>query len=110
MSVAPLRIEIGPVMLRAADVATILRCDKSTVYKLARSGELPAVRIRTMIRFNAADVERLKREGTSCRATGEAGTCGATEEPATGRSSATKPDAVSCIARARAIVARRSKP
>ena len=67
---------MAPSMLRAADVAKRLACHVTTVHRLARSGQLPAVRIGGMVRFKAADVERLEAEGT-CRERTEDGICGA---------------------------------
>ena len=50
-------------LLRASDLALHLRCGKSTIYKLAKQGQIPVVRIgMTGVRFDIDEVlEALKR-------------------------------------------------
>lgn len=59
-------------VMTAAEVATLLALPKSTVYELARRGELPCARLCRTIRFLREDVEarlRGSRPGfTRCRA------------------------------------------
>jgi excisionase family DNA binding protein len=43
-------------LLTAAEVAKYLRVSKKTVYRLVASGELPAARVRRMMRFAKEDV------------------------------------------------------
>ena len=99
---------MAPSMLRAADVAKRLSCHVTTVHRLARSGQLPAVRIGGMVRFKAADVERLEAEGT-CRERTEDGTSGATRAQASGISGTLRLAASAPAARARAIAETLSK-
>ena len=48
----------------AADVARLLRLDKDTVYRLAREGELPAIRVGRQWRFDLGAIrERLRVSG-----------------------------------------------
>jgi excisionase family DNA binding protein len=48
--------------MTAAEVAVILRMPKSTVYALARCGELPCARLGRTMRFLREDIEaRLRR-------------------------------------------------
>ncbi|MCW2952769.1 MAG: DNA-binding protein [Conexibacter sp.] len=48
--------------MTAAEVAAILRMPKSTVYALARCGELPCARLGRTMRFLREDIEaRLRR-------------------------------------------------
>ena len=53
-------------LMTAKEVAASLRLGLSTVYGLARSGELPSVQIGDAVRFDPLDVETFK---ASCRRT-----------------------------------------
>lgn len=98
-----------PSMMRAADVARRLSCHVSTVHRLARSGQLPAVRIGGMVRFKVADVERLEAEGT-CQNLTRDGTCGSIQIPPSGTYGYLKLADPSPAARARAIGESLRKP
>ena len=50
-------------VMTAAEVATLLAMPKSTVYELARRGELPCARLGRTIRFMRDDIERCLRGG-----------------------------------------------
>ncbi len=47
-----------PTGFRVADIAKALRLPRSTVYRLVRTGDLPAVRIRGVILILADDLSR----------------------------------------------------
>ncbi|WP_287154766.1 helix-turn-helix domain-containing protein [Candidatus Solincola tengchongensis] len=50
-------------VLTANEVARLLRLAPSTVYEMARRGDLPSVRIgNRVVRFVAEDIERLIKE------------------------------------------------
>lgn len=55
---------------KAAGIARRLNCGKSTIYKLARTGKIPTVRIgKTGVRFDYHDVlEALQRDAVDHRA------------------------------------------
>jgi excisionase family DNA binding protein len=44
-------------LLRATDVAKILRCSSANIYNLAKRGELPSVIFGSCVRFKREDVE-----------------------------------------------------
>lgn len=46
-------------VLTVSEVATFLRVNRSTVYKLIRRGELPAFKIGSDWRFNRVQIEAL---------------------------------------------------
>ena len=46
-------------VLTVSEVATFLRVNRSTVYKLIRRGEIPAFKIGSDWRFNRAQIEAL---------------------------------------------------
>lgn len=48
-------------LLEAEDVAGLLKVHKQTVYDLARSGRLPAVKIGKVWRFRPSDVSAFQR-------------------------------------------------
>jgi excisionase family DNA binding protein len=48
---APRDLAELPLVLRVEDVALALRVDKSSVYRLARSGQLPSLRLGRSLRF-----------------------------------------------------------
>ena len=48
----------GPRFLTALEVAERMRVSKMTVYRLIRSGKLPAVRVGKSVRVRDEDVER----------------------------------------------------
>lgn len=48
-------------VMTAAEVAVLLALPKSTVYELARRGELPCARLGRTIRFLRDDIERRLR-------------------------------------------------
>lgn len=54
-------------LLRASDLARRLSCGKSTVYKLAKEGQIPTVKIgRTGVRFDLGSVlDALQRPACS---------------------------------------------
>jgi len=47
--------------MTAAEVAVLLALPKSTVYELARRGELPSARLGRTVRFLRDDIERRLR-------------------------------------------------
>lgn len=50
-------------ILKADEVARLLRLAPSTIYEMARRGDLPSVRIgNRVVRFVAEDIERLIKE------------------------------------------------
>lgn len=51
------------VWLTADDVAELLRVKRSTVWRWARDGKLPAVRFGRLIRFRSVDVENFMKAG-----------------------------------------------
>ncbi|UCD76078.1 MAG: helix-turn-helix domain-containing protein [Phycisphaerales bacterium] len=55
----------GNRLLKAAEVADVLRIGVRTVWKLRAAGKLPSVSILGATRFPAADVARIAREGVS---------------------------------------------
>ena len=59
----------GPGLLTAAEVAAMLRCDESTVYRLGLDGYLERVRVGPrMVRFAAASVAELVANGAKAGA------------------------------------------
>jgi excisionase family DNA binding protein len=52
-------------VLTVSEVATFLRVNRSTVYKLIRRGELPAFKIGSDWRFNRVQIEALVKFRTS---------------------------------------------
>ena len=46
-----------PPLLRATDVAKILRCSTVNIYNLAKRGDLPSVVFGSCVRFKQEDVE-----------------------------------------------------
>jgi excisionase family DNA binding protein len=50
--------------LTALEVANLLRIDRSTVYKMVKSGELPAFKVRSDWRFNRVQIEEWMRSRT----------------------------------------------
>jgi excisionase family DNA binding protein len=48
-------------VMTAAEVAVLLALPKSTVYELARRGELPSARLGRTVRFLRDDIERRLR-------------------------------------------------
>ncbi|MCP3999265.1 MAG: helix-turn-helix domain-containing protein, partial [bacterium] len=48
--------KLPPLGFRVADIAKALRLPRSTVYRLVRTGELPAVRIRGIVLVLADDL------------------------------------------------------
>ncbi len=44
-------------MMKASEVASYTKLSKSTIYRLAKSGELPSYRIGKSIRFKIEEVE-----------------------------------------------------
>jgi len=52
-------------VLTVSEVATFLRVNRSTVYKLIRRGELPAFKIGSDWRFNRVQIEALVKLHTS---------------------------------------------
>jgi excisionase family DNA binding protein len=56
-------------LLKAEEVAEILKVSPSTVYEWRRTGQLPGVQMGTSVRFTRADVEAFVRDrrGTSGR-------------------------------------------
>lgn len=60
--------ELSPIVLTAADVATMLQVDTETVEKLARRGKLAKVRFMGQMRFRRSDVEDFIAKNTKpCR-------------------------------------------
>jgi excisionase family DNA binding protein len=56
--------------LAPKEVAAELRCDPDTIYRLIRSGELPAYRVGGLWRVKRADLETLRsHEGEEKEAT-----------------------------------------
>jgi excisionase family DNA binding protein len=51
-----------PKFLTVAEVATMMRVSKMTVYRLVHSGELPAVRVGRSFRVTEADVDEYLRK------------------------------------------------
>jgi len=55
--------EVGPIrLLTSEDVAELLQVDRETIYRMARRGELPAIKVARHWRFRAAGIERWLRE------------------------------------------------
>jgi excisionase family DNA binding protein len=52
---------LGP-LLTPEDVAELLQVDRETIYRMARRGELPAIKVARHWRFRAARIERWLRE------------------------------------------------
>jgi excisionase family DNA binding protein len=51
--------EVGPVrLLTPEDVAELLQVDRETIYRMARRGDLPAIKVARHWRFRAARIER----------------------------------------------------
>lgn len=46
-------------MWDAADVASFLKVDKETVYRWAKAGKLPSVRIGSALRFRPSEIRSL---------------------------------------------------
>jgi len=44
-------------ILTAAELATFLRCNKATIYRLANAGELPGFKLGSDWRFRVDDIE-----------------------------------------------------
>ena len=44
-------------LLKAVDIASILNISRSLVYQLIRSGEIPVIRIKSMVRIKSSDLE-----------------------------------------------------
>ncbi len=49
-------------LLTAAEVARVMRVSTMTVYRLIKSGELPAIRVGKNYRLRGSDVERFLEE------------------------------------------------
>lgn len=49
-------------LLTPEDVAELLQVDRETIYRMARRGELPAIKVARHWRFRAARIERWLRE------------------------------------------------
>jgi excisionase family DNA binding protein len=49
-------------LLTPEDVAELLKVDRETIYRMARRGELPAIKVARHWRFRAARIERWLRE------------------------------------------------
>ena len=49
-------------ILTVSELADYLRCNKSTIYKLVRSGDLPGFKIGSDWRFRADHIERWLRK------------------------------------------------
>ncbi len=61
----------GPHLLTVADVASLCRVSRATVYKLAQSGKLPGFKVTSgAIRFAPGDVEAFLRGSESSAALG----------------------------------------
>ncbi len=68
--------------LRVEDVTRILHLSRNTVYKLARTGELPSYRVGRQMRFRYDDVRRHLEGAVAGSGEGPAGSCGSgTAEP-----------------------------
>lgn len=52
-----------PAMVTPLEFAATLKVQESTVYRWARDGVVPSVRIGGVVRFRAADVDELLRGG-----------------------------------------------
>jgi excisionase family DNA binding protein len=52
-------------LLTADDLAHRWQVDRSHIYKIARSGDLPVVRIGRVVRFRADDIEAWEMAGGS---------------------------------------------
>lgn len=52
-------------LLTVREVAERLRLHPATVYRLARAGKLPSLRVGRSIRFHADEIERVSREAPS---------------------------------------------
>lgn len=53
-----------PEMLTARDMQTLLQVDRSTIYRMAEAGQLPAIKVGKQWRFPSDQVERWLRERT----------------------------------------------
>jgi excisionase family DNA binding protein len=49
-------------LLTPEDVAELLRVDRETIYRMARRGELPAIKVARHWRFRAARIDRWLRD------------------------------------------------
>jgi excisionase family DNA binding protein len=49
-------------LLTPEDVAELLQVDRETIYRMARRGDLPAIKVARHWRFRAARIERWLRE------------------------------------------------
>jgi excisionase family DNA binding protein len=56
---------LGEALMDVQDVAAFLHVSKSMVYKLAASGDLPAVRIGRLVRFTRRGVDSFVRSETA---------------------------------------------
>jgi excisionase family DNA binding protein len=52
---------LGP-LLTPEDVAELLQVDRETIYRMARRGELPAIKVARHWRFRAARIDRWLRD------------------------------------------------
>ncbi|MGQ9502873.1 MAG: PocR ligand-binding domain-containing protein [Anaerolineae bacterium] len=59
-----------PEMLTARDMQTLLQVDRSTIYRMAEAGQLPAIKVGKQWRFPGDQVERWLRERTITRVPG----------------------------------------
>ena len=68
--------------LRVEDVTRILHLSRNTVYKLARTGELPSYRVGRQMRFRYDDVRKHLESGMASDGSARAGEEGAAPQPA----------------------------
>jgi excisionase family DNA binding protein len=58
-------------MLKIKDVAALLKIGEKTVYSMAKSGELPAFKVRGQWRFSKKDIDLwIEQQKTSSQETG----------------------------------------
>lgn len=59
------RVEpVGGALVTVAEVAALMRVSTMTVYRIIRSGDLPAIRVGKNFRIREADVQRYLDERT----------------------------------------------